>query len=466
MRTTGKAVLAGALGLALSVPVTAVFSGEAQAYGLVTLAARHSGKCADVVSASTADGAEIAQWTCRSGATNQMWGLRDLGNGYVQLVAHHSGRCLDVAGGSTADGARLLQWSCHSGNNQQWQLRAAADGYVSLVARHSGKCVDVSGSSTADGARLQQRSCNGGSSQQWRRDGVGSPVLPGLYADPNVAVYGGRFWIHPTTDGFSGWSGTRYKAFSSTDLVHWNDHGVILDLAGDVSWADNSAWAPATAERNGRYYLYYSGGRASGDTRKQLGVAVADSPAGPFRDALGRPLVAAGTYGGQAIDPAVFTDDDGQSYLYWGQGYSHQVRLNADMVSFDPAQVKTYRPTGYNEGSFVFKRNGLYYLLWSENDTRSEDYQVAYATSTSPTGPWSGRKGTILSKDLSLGIKATGHCSVVRVPGTDRWYIVNHRFAIPGGDGTHRETTIDRLEFNSDGTIKRVVPTLGSIAPV
>ncbi len=307
-----------------------------------------------------------------------------------------------------------------------------------------------------------------GASRDWTVEALvmRSPVIPGLYADPNITVFGDTFYIYPTTDGFSGWTGTQFHAFSSKDLVHWTDHGVILDLGPDVAWADNSAWAPTIAEKNGKYYFYFSGGLATGDTAKHLGVAVADSPTGPFRDALGRPLVPAGTYSGQMIDAAVFTDDDGQSYLYWGNGNSYQVRLNDDMISFDAAGVKTYKPTNYNEGTFVFKRNGLYYFTWSENDTRSEDYQVAYATGASPTGPWSARQGVILSKDLALGIKGTGHHSVVRVPGTDDWYIAYHRFAMPGGNGFNRETTVDRLEFNGDNTIRKVVPTLESVDPI
>ena len=261
------------------------------------------------------------------------------------------------------------------------------------------------------------------------------------------------------------------RALSTAELLELAGNttgvaGVILDLGPDVTWADNSAWAPAIAEKDGRYYFYFSGGMATGDTRKHLGVAVADSPTGPFRDALGHPLVPGGAYSGQMIDPAVLTDDNGQSYLYWGNGNSYQVPLNDDMTSFDPALVRTYHPANYNEGSFVFKRGGVYYLTWSENDTRDENYQVAYATSGSPLGPWSERKGVILSKDTALGIKGTGHHSVVQVPGTDEWYIAYHRFAIPGGDGTHRETTIDRLEFDATGAIKPVVPTLESIPPL
>ncbi|MEU1479120.1 family 43 glycosylhydrolase [Streptomyces sp. NPDC005760] len=285
-----------------------------------------------------------------------------------------------------------------------------------------------------------------------------SPVLPGLNADPNIVRFGDTFYLYPTTDGFEGWSGTQFKAYSSTDLVHWKDHGVILDLGPDISWADSRAWAPTIAEKDGKYYFYFC-------ADANIGVAVSDSPTGPFKDALGQPLLKAGQFSGQMIDPAVFTDDDGQAYLYWGNGHAYVAPLNADMTSLDLTKMKDITPSGYNEGSFVIKRNGTYYLMWSENDTRDENYRVAYATGPSPTGPWT-KRGVILEKDLSLGIKGPGHHSVVHVPNTDDWYIAYHRFAMPGGDGTHRETTIDKLEFDADGLIKKVVPTLTGVDPV
>jgi hypothetical protein len=305
-----------------------------------------------------------------------------------------------------------------------------------------------------------------GTSRTWTVEAVPtrSPVLPGLNADPDVHHLDGQYWIYPTTDGNQGWSSTSFRAYSSRDLVHWKDHGVILDLGTDVSWADKYAWAPAIAERNGKYYFYFC-------AEQQIGVAVADSPAGPFKDALGKPLVAkGGSLKGQMIDPAVFTDDDGTSYLYWGNGHGYVVPLNDDMTSYDPAKVKDITPDGFREGSFVIKRKGTYYFMWSEDDTRSENYHVAYATGPSPLGPWT-KRGTILSKRPEYGILGTGHHSVVNVPGTDDWYIVYHRFALngpgkPGGDGMHRETTVDRLWFATDGTLQPVVPTLGSILPV
>ncbi|MDH6612353.1 beta-xylosidase [Streptomyces sp. SAI-208] len=285
-----------------------------------------------------------------------------------------------------------------------------------------------------------------------------SPVLPGLNADPNIVRFGDTFYLYPTTDGFEGWSGTQFKAYSSTDLVHWKDHGVVLDLGPDVAWADSRAWAPTIAEKDGKYYFYFC-------ADANIGVAVSDSPTGPFKDALGQPLLKAGQFSGQMIDPAVFTDDDGQSYLYWGNGHAYVAPLNADMTSVDLTKTKDITPSGYNEGSFVVKRSGTYYFMWSENDTRDENYRVAYATGPSPTGPWT-KRGVILEKDLSLGIKGPGHHSVVQVPNTDDWYIAYHRFAVPGGDGTHRETTVDRLEFDSEGLIRKVAPTLTGVDPV
>jgi hypothetical protein len=113
----------------------------------------------------------------------------------------------------------------------------------------------------------------------------------------------------------------------------------------------------------------------------------------------------------------------------------------------------------------VNERNGTYYLTYSIDDTGSPDYRVGYATAPSVDGPWTAR-GVILQKDPTQGILATGHSSIIQVPGTDDWYIAYHRFGMPGGDGTHRETTIDRLYFNPDGTIKPVVPTLTSVDPL
>ncbi|MGY5356018.1 family 43 glycosylhydrolase [Wenyingzhuangia sp. IMCC45467] len=297
-----------------------------------------------------------------------------------------------------------------------------------------------------------------------------NPVLDGYYADPEI-IYSHKdkkYYLYPTSDGFTGWSGTYFKTFSSPDLVHWTDEGVILDLKKDVSWADRNAWAPAAIEKkiNGKYqYFYYF------TAAQKIGVAVSDEPTGPFVDS-GKPLVAKrpeGTRGGQEIDPDIFTDPvSGKSYLYWGNGHMACVELNDDMISIKPNSLVLLRPgRTFREGTEVFYRNGTYYFLWSEDDTRSPNYRVRYATSKSPTGPLEiPENNIVIEKRPENGIYGTGHNSVIQTPGTDTWHIVYHRFTRPNGiemgraAGYNREVCIDKMEFNADGSIKPVTPTL------
>jgi beta-xylosidase len=270
-------------------------------------------------------------------------------------------------------------------------------------------------------------------------------ILPAVYADPHIAVFGKKFYIYPTTDGSEGWKATSFTAWSSTNLVKWKYENVILDLPRDLTWAKERAWAPAIAYKNGMYYYYFS-------ADVNIGVAVADLPTGPFKDPLGKPLVKKAMLKGQMIDPMVFIDDDGAAYLYFGQGNCNIVKLNDDMISYDESKIISIKPKGYNEGSFVFKRNGKYYLMWSEFDTRDPRYSVAYATSNSPLGPFVKAENRPVLKGKGV-VKGAGHHSVVQVPGTDNWYIVYHRFKIPGGNGYNRETAISPMRFDKDGNI-------------
>jgi GH43 family beta-xylosidase len=319
---------------------------------------------------------------------------------------------------------------------------------------------------------------NGGETRVWtvRAVELRSPVLPGLYADPNIAVFDGTYYLYATTDGTPGWGGKDFYVWSSTDLVDWRrSEEPILTLdgqAGDVPWASGNAWAPTIIERDGKYYLYFSGHNAALD-RKTIGVAVADSPTGPFTaEPQAMILNNEAVTSGQAIDPAAFHDpESGKYFLYWGNGSPVMAELADDMVSLEPGTISAMSGlTSYREGSFMSYRDGTYHLTYAIDDTGSPNYRVGYATSTSPTGPWTYR-GVILEKDESQGILGTGHSSIVQVPGTDEWYIAYHRFAYPtldsaGGDGTHRETTIDRLTFGPDGLIQEVVPTLDSVDPL
>lgn len=280
-----------------------------------------------------------------------------------------------------------------------------------------------------------------------QKDTLNAPkaALPDVYADPHITSFGKKFYIYPTTDGSEGWKATSFSCWSSKDLVKWKSENVILDLPKDISWAKERAWAPAIAYKNGKYYYYFS-------ANVNIGVAVSDSPTGPFKDALGKPLVPKGMLKGQMIDPMVLVDDDASAYLYFGQGNCNMVKLNEDMISFDATKMVSIKPKGYNEGSFVFKRNGKYYLMWSEYDTRDPRYSVAYATADAPLGPFTKAEGFPVLKGKGV-VKGAGHHSVVKVPGKDEWYIAYHRFKIPGGNGYNRETCISPMKFDKDGNI-------------
>jgi beta-xylosidase len=285
--------------------------------------------------------------------------------------------------------------------------------------------------------------------------GTNNPVLPGLYADPHIVAFDDSFYIYPTTDGSPNWGATSFSAFSSKNLVQWTNHGVILDVAKDLTWAKGRAWAPAIARVGDTYYFYFS-------AEVQLGVATSKSPTGPFKDALGAPLVKAGQYAPQSIDPYVFDDDDGARYLLFGSGGGglRIAKLKADMLSFanTPSNISPTGAGGTLEGVGMFKRKGSYYLYWSEGDTRLATYRMAYARASAVTGPFT-RSATILEQNTALGILGPGGGTILAIPSRDEHYIAYHRFKIPGGDGTNREICIDRLTFNNDGTIAPVKPT-------
>lgn len=306
-----------------------------------------------------------------------------------------------------------------------------------------------------------------------------NPVLPGFHADPEI-LYSrqtGKYYIYSTSDGYTHWGGWYLTAYSSTDLKSWTPEGVVLDLRSpQVTWANGNAWAPAIEEKlidgKYKYFLYYSG-NAADNSGKQIGVAIGDSPTGPFKD-LGHPLVSQSPTGrGQQIDVDVFTDPaSGKSYLYWGNGYMAGAELNDDMVSIKDETLTVMTPQGgtlkthaYREAPYVFFRHGVYYFLWSVDDTGSPNYHVAYGTSDSPLGPIQVAKSPIvLIQDVDKEVYGPAHNAVIRKPGTDEWYIVYHRINKhfldkDKGPGYHREVCIDRMEFNNDGTIRPVTVT-------
>ncbi|WP_308169673.1 family 43 glycosylhydrolase [Acrocarpospora catenulata] len=299
-----------------------------------------------------------------------------------------------------------------------------------------------------------------------------NPIVQTIYtADPAPLVHNGRVYLYTghDEDGSTYFTMRDWHVYSSADMANWTDHGSPMSLS-TFAWADANAWAGHVASRNGRFYWYVPvRDRASGSMA--IGVAVGDSPTGPFRDAIGRPLVNNGE-----IDPNVFIDDNGQAYLYWGNPRLWYVRLNTDMISYSgsPTQIplttagygtrtgNASRPTLYEEAPWVYKRNGLYYNVFAA-ECCSEF--IAYSTAPSATGPWTYR-GTIMPRQ---GGSFTNHAGVVDFNGGS--YFFYHNGALPGGGGFTRSVAVEKFTYNADGTIPTInmttagPPQVGTLNP-
>ncbi|GAB4038763.1 glycoside hydrolase family 43 protein [Spirosoma gilvum] len=300
--------------------------------------------------------------------------------------------------------------------------------------------------------------------QQAQKTASGNPVFPGWYADPEGTIFGKNYWIYPTYSAPYNQQ-VFFDAFSSPDLVNWTKHSRILDSTA-VKWAKRAMWAPAIIEKNGKYFLFFGANDVHEGETGGIGVAVADNPAGPFRDYLGKPLVGQIHNGAQPIDQFVFKDKDNQYYLiYGGWGHCNIARLKDDFTGFLPfSDGTTFReitPKEYVEGPIMFVRKGVYYFMWSEGGWTGPNYSVAYATSSSPFGPFE-RVGKILQQDPKVA-RGAGHHSVIQVPGTDEWYIIYHRRPLTETDGNHRETCIDRMYFDEKGGIMPVKITVEGV---
>ena len=289
----------------------------------------------------------------------------------------------------------------------------------------------------------------------------GNPIFKGWYADPEGIVFDKNYWVYPT---FSAPYEKQvfFDAFSSPDLVTWTKHPRILDTAG-VKWAKKAIWAPSIIKKKDQYFLFFGANDIQNDLEYGgIGVAVANNPAGPFKDHIGKPLVDKFYNGAQPIDQFVFKDKDGKYYLIYG-GWKHCniARLNDQFTGFlpmaDGSTFKEITPDNYVEGPFMFMRNNKYYFMWSEGGWTGPDYSVAYAIADSPMGPFK-RVGKILQQDAKIA-KGAGHHSVIGDEKSNDWYIVYHRRPLDQTDGNFRETCIDKMYFDKDGLIKPVVMT-------
>jgi len=300
-----------------------------------------------------------------------------------------------------------------------------------------------------------------------------NPIIQTKYtADPAPMVYNDTVYLYTShdEDDAQGFKMFNWMLYTTTDMVNWTDHGIIAGVREPYktfSWADGSnAWAPQCVQRNGKFYLYcpfpYKGQMA-------IGVAVSDSPFGPFTDPLGKPLVV-GSY-----DPTVYIDDDGQAYMYWGgNGPCYYVKLNEDMVSVSGSiNVATIDFTGtppeasYTEGPWFWRKDNHYYLAWA---SRCCPEGIGYAMSDSPTGPWKC-KGTIMDPDER---SSGNHPGIIDYKGNSYVFGFNYaiNFSLTSTHLERRSICVEKMTYNADGTIVKVpwwskegVPQIGTLNP-
>lgn len=294
-----------------------------------------------------------------------------------------------------------------------------------------------------------------------------NPIIQTNYtADPAPMVYNGTVYLYTSHDEDKTvrnfFTMNDWRCYSSTDMVNWTDHGAILSYKA-FDWSRGDAWAGQCIYRNGKFYYYLPVNQKNGGNA--IGVAVSDSPTGPFKDALGKPMLTGYGY----IDPTVYIDDDGQAYLYWGNPNLWHVKLNEDMVSYDQkfgivkedlkdenfgyrAKKIDNRTASYEEGPWLYKRNNKYYLIYPAGGVPEH---LAYSTSTSPIGPWV--YGDTIMHEIKEGGAFTNHPGYIEFKGKP--YLFYHSGDLPGGGGFKRSVCIETFKYNADGSIPLIKPT-------
>jgi beta-xylosidase len=292
---------------------------------------------------------------------------------------------------------------------------------------------------------------------------AGNPIITNMYtADPSAHVWAdGRIYVYPSTD-IAPPRGCdlmdQYHVFSSDDMVHWTDHGEIL-RASQVPWGRKEGgfmWAPDCACKNGTYYYYFP---HPSDTKWQgswkTGVATSTNPVSGFK------VVGYVTNADSLIDPQVFQDDDGSFYFYQGGGgICKGSKLKDNMMELDDPLQQMMGLEDFHEATWVFKRNGIYYLTYADghDDKKTGKNRMQYATSDKPLGPWT-HKGVYMDPTDSF----CTHGSVVQYKG--QWYQFYFNSSISHHDWL-RSTCVDLLNFNPDGTIQMVKQTKEGVPAV
>ena len=295
-----------------------------------------------------------------------------------------------------------------------------------------------------------------GQHKSYNEPGAGNPILPGYFADPTVKKFGDTYYIYATTDGNGGGFGPS-QVWISKDFVNWS--------LQDMNWpTTHHYWAPdVTQAKDGKYYMYYC-------QPVEIFGAWASTPVGPWTPLLppGEPVVKNFLVPNViTLDGQTFKDDDGQMYMFWGTWGIYPNHgcgvglLNPDMKSFAKlAQIPNTVAKDFFEAPFMFKRNGIYYLTYSSGRCEDDTYRVQYAISkTGPMGPFVyGKNNPVLTTNGDGTVHGPGHQSVLQ-EGND-FYLIYHRHNNPhSGGGYHRQVAADKLVFDEEGNIEKLVPT-------
>ena len=286
---------------------------------------------------------------------------------------------------------------------------------------------------------------------------AGNPVIKDKYtADPAALVHNGTVYLYAGHDEAPApeqrYVMHEWLCYSSTDMVHWKEHPSPLNVKA-FAWAKDDAWASQVVERGGKFYWYAAVEHGS-VPGKAIGVAVSDSPTGPFKDARGSALVLNNQTESKIfwddIDPTVFIDKSGQAYLYWGNTHCYWAKLKPNMTEFDGEIHQVTNLPSYTEAPWVHQHNGWYYLSYACLFPE----KIGYAMSRSIEGPWVF-KGLL---NEVAGNSNTNHQAIIDFKGKS--YFIYHNGSIPTDGGSFRRSVcIDYLYYNPDGTMKRVVMT-------
>jgi beta-xylosidase len=290
---------------------------------------------------------------------------------------------------------------------------------------------------------------------------VKNPIIKDKYTgDPAALVYKDKVYLYAGHDeapnDFNFYKMNEWLVYSSSDMVNWQEHPVPLKVT-DFAWAKSDAWAAQVIERSGKFYWYVTveHGTIPG---KAIGVAVSDSPTGPFKDALGKAIITNDmttqtSISWDDIDPTVMIDDDGQAYLFWGNTICHYAKLKANMLELD-GPIQTISLPNFTEAPWIHKKKDWYYLSYAYQFPE----KIAYAMSKSINGPWE-YKGIL---NEIAGNSNTNHQSIIEFKGND--YFIYHNGATqPNGGSFRRSVCVDRLYYNEDGSLKRVIMTTEGI---